>query len=143
MLKPQKICDMVRAGHPARPSASTARRVRFGPAESPLTRAPPRAPSSPPSQLFDSVSKNDLITYLACTGSVTREERSAGTFKCTAAGDGGRELHRAYKTRYVYLRERDVEGEEGVACAVTYLRFGPVAGYREGATFEYIDETGG
>ena len=88
------------------------------------------------------MSKNDRITYLACTGSVTREERSAGTFKCTD-WETGRELHRKYKTRYVYLRERDVEGEEGVACAVTYLpQFGPVAGYREGATFEYIDERG-
>ena len=88
------------------------------------------------------MSKNDLITYLACTGSVTREERSAGTFKCTD-WETGRELHRKYKTRYVYLRERDVEGEEGVACAVTYLpQFGPVAGYREGTTFEYIDERG-
>ena len=37
----------------------------------------------------------------------------------------------------------DVEGEEGVACDVTYLpQFGPVAGYREGATFEYIDHRG-
>ena len=132
---------MVRAGHPARPSASNAH-VRFWTRRVFPDTTPPRAPSPPPSQLFDSVSKNDLITYLACTGSVTREERSAGTFKCTD-WETGRELHRKYKTRYVYLRERDVEGEEGVACAVTYLpQFGPVAGYREGTTFEYIDERG-
>ena len=119
-LKPQKICDMVRAGHPLRApfGVEITHTSAFGPAESPRHEHP-RAPPPPRPRSFSTACPRTTSSPISRTGSVTREERSAGTFKCTD-WETGRELHRKYKTRYVYLRERDVEGEEGVACAVTY-----------------------